>query len=83
VQVLVNAVSHRHINSKEHRGQLSNIRMISATQCRDHAKECDRLGRERDISIQRATVLMGMAHSWDLLSDYTGRYEAIVKAETK
>ncbi len=57
--------------------------MVSAAQCMTYAKECQQLGMAADISLQRATVLMRMAYSWDELADHTERYDAIVKAETK
>ena len=57
--------------------------MITAAQCRAYATECERLGKAPDISIQRATALMGMAHCWDMLADDTQRYDGIVRAETE
>ena len=57
--------------------------MITTAQCRANATECEWLGKTPDISKQRATSLMVMAHGWDVLGDHTARYEAIVIAETK
>ena len=56
--------------------------MISVAECKTHAVECERLGRVADISIQRATALLAMAQTWEMLADDTTRYEAIVMAET-
>jgi hypothetical protein len=55
--------------------------MITEIQCRIYAAECERLGIARGISIQRATVLMAMAHSWQRLADDRGRYDAILAKE--
>jgi hypothetical protein len=55
--------------------------LITASQCRAFAQECERLGKEADISIQRATALISMAQSWETLAEDAARYEAIVKAE--
>ena len=56
--------------------------MITDIQCRIYATECERLGIARDISTQRATVLMAMANSWHRLADDTVRYDAIVAKES-
>jgi hypothetical protein len=58
-------------------------RLISAAQCRAYAVECERLGNAADISIERATALISMAHGWDQLAEDMARYEAIVKAEAR
>ena len=57
--------------------------MISVAECETHAAHCERLGREPDISIQRATALLAMAQTWEMLAEETARYEAIVLAETE
>jgi hypothetical protein len=59
------------------------LRLISAAQCRDYTVECERLGKGADISIERATALISMAHSWDQLAEDMALYEAIVKAEAR
>ena len=59
------------------------LRLISAAQCRAYAVECERLGKAAEISIERATALISMAHSWDQLAEDMARYEAIVKAEAR
>jgi hypothetical protein len=59
------------------------LRLISAAQCRAYAVECERLGKAAEISIERATALISMAHSWDQLAEDMARYEAIVKAEAQ
>jgi hypothetical protein len=59
------------------------LRLISAAQCRAYAVESKRLGKAAEISIERATALISMAHSWDALAEDMARYEAIVKAEAR
>ena len=56
--------------------------MLTEIQCRTYAEECEGLSVVRGISIQRATVLMAMAHSWHLLAGQRGRYDAIVVEES-
>ena len=56
---------------------------ISAAECRFCAADCQRLAREPNVSIERATALMSLAQSWERLADDMGRYEAIAKAEPK
>jgi hypothetical protein len=55
--------------------------MITEIQCRTYAAECERLGVARGISSRRATVLMAMAHSWNMLAGQKERYTAIVAEE--
>jgi len=56
---------------------------LSEAECRFYAADCERLAKAHDISIERATALMAMAQSWEMLAEDTARYEAIVKAETR
>jgi hypothetical protein len=39
------------------------------------------LGRELNVSLQRATVLLAMSRSWTALTNQTDRYDAIMKEE--
>jgi hypothetical protein len=57
--------------------------MISATDCKTYAAECQQLGMVADISMRRATVLMGMATSLAGLANQIERYDAIVNDEVK
>jgi len=57
--------------------------MISEAQCRAYAVELERRAKAGDISIQRATALLSLAQSWEMLADDMARYEAIIKAETE
>ena len=58
------------LQSPRREGVLISLRCV-------HAAECERLGRAADISIQRATALVTMAQTWEMLADETARYEAI------
>jgi len=55
--------------------------MISTSQCRINAAECQRLGMVFDISIQRATALLAMSRSWTALAGQKERYDAVRKEE--
>jgi hypothetical protein len=55
--------------------------MLTVTECKAHAAECQHLMTAREISIQRATVLMAMSRSWVALTVLTERYTAILDEE--
>jgi hypothetical protein len=55
--------------------------MMSTTQCKANAAECQHLGMAFNISIPRATALLAMARSWAALASQTERYDAIRKEE--
>jgi hypothetical protein len=55
--------------------------MLTVTECKAHATECQLLMTVPEISIQRATVLMAMSRSWVALTVLTERYTAIVDEE--
>jgi hypothetical protein len=57
--------------------------MPTTEQCNAYAAEYQRLGQEADISIRRATVLMGISLSWTTLANQLDRLAAIVKDESK
>ena len=57
--------------------------MPTAEQCKIYEAEYQLLGREADISIRRATVLMGISLSWTTLANQLDRLAAIVKDESK
>jgi hypothetical protein len=48
---------------------------------RGTGEECLDLGTVRNISVQRATILMAMAQSWDQLASQRDRYGAILIEE--
>jgi len=55
--------------------------MISGQECRTYSADCEMLGRNLAISIQRATILLAMSRSGSALATQTDRYDAIVKEE--
>jgi hypothetical protein len=55
--------------------------MISTTQCKTYAAECQHLGMVFDISIRRATALLAMSRSWTELASQTEQYDAIRREE--
>ena len=55
--------------------------IMSEEQCRAYAADCLRLAKATDISLERATALMSIAHSWDMLADDMARYEAVIQTE--
>ena len=57
------------------------LMQISAAECRFYAADYLRQAKAPDISIERATALMSVAQSWEMLADDLARYEAIVKAD--
>jgi hypothetical protein len=56
--------------------------MPTAEQCKTYANEYQLLGREAEISIRRATVLLGISLSWTTLANQLDRLSAIVKDES-
>ena len=57
--------------------------MISGQECRTYSADCETLGTNLAISIQRATILLAMSRSWSALATQRDRYDAIVKEEDK
>jgi hypothetical protein len=57
--------------------------MPTAEQCRIYAAGYQRLGIEVDVSIRRATVLMGIANSWLALATQLDQLSIIAKDESK
>jgi hypothetical protein len=55
--------------------------MISTTQCKTYAAECQQLGTVSDISIPRATALLAMSRSWTALASQMAWYNAIRREE--
>ncbi len=56
--------------------------MISTTQCKMYAAECQHLGTVFDISTQRATALLAMSRSWTVLASQMQHYDALRKEES-
>ena len=57
--------------------------MISAEQCRAESATCLELGQKAEISIRRATVLIGMSRSWSALANQMERYDSIKEEEDR
>jgi hypothetical protein len=57
--------------------------MISGQECRTYSADCETLGTNLAISMQRATILLAMSRSWTALATQSDRYDAIVKEEDK
>ena len=55
--------------------------MSDASECRAHAEGCTRLGKDPDISMQRATALFLMSQTWTDLAKQTDKYDALVTEE--
>jgi hypothetical protein len=55
--------------------------MPTVEQCEAYAAECQSLGRKADVSIQRATALMGISQSWTVLASQLRRLADILKEE--
>ena len=55
--------------------------MPTAEQCKTYAAAYQRLGLEVEISIQRATALMGISQSWTTLASQLDRLSVITKNE--
>jgi hypothetical protein len=57
--------------------------MITQAHCKTYADDYQLLGRVPEISMQRATALMGISRSWTMLGNQLGRLAAIVEMEEK
>ena len=57
--------------------------MFTAEQCRIYAAEYQSLGQDAAISIQRATALMGLAHTLETLAFQIDRLAIIMNKEGK
>jgi hypothetical protein len=55
--------------------------MLKAEERRAYSEDCIRLGREPNISLQRATMLSAMSKNWTGLAGQLDRYEAVVKMQ--
>jgi hypothetical protein len=57
--------------------------LLTAQQCRTYATEYQRLGQQDNISIQRATALMGLANALEAAAFQLDRLTTIVNEEDK
>jgi hypothetical protein len=56
--------------------------MPTAEECKTYAADYEHLGREADISIQRATVLMGISQSLKMLAYQLDRLSYVERDES-
>ncbi|MEA2979011.1 MAG: hypothetical protein QOF91_3712 [Alphaproteobacteria bacterium] len=55
--------------------------MITSEQCKTYLTECEVMGSSPEISIQRATALMGICHALAALAQRLKRYDGVVQKE--
>jgi hypothetical protein len=55
--------------------------MITSEQCKSPLKECEAMGTAPEISIQRATAVMGICHALVALAQRLKRYDRVVQQE--
>ena len=55
--------------------------MITSEQCKTYLDECHVLGTDPDISVERATAIMGVCSALIVLGARLASLDAIVKAE--
>jgi len=55
--------------------------MVTQEQCKTYADDYQLLGRVPEISMQRATILMGISRSWTTLAGQLSRLAAIETEE--
>jgi hypothetical protein len=55
--------------------------MVTQEQCKTYADDYQLLGRVPEISMQRATILMGISRSWTILAGQLSRLAAIETEE--
>jgi hypothetical protein len=55
--------------------------VLTSSQCKIYATDCQQLGLTAEISIQRATILMAMSRSWTTLANQMLRYDTIIQEE--
>jgi hypothetical protein len=55
--------------------------MITSEQCKTYLTECEVMGTSPEISIQRATALMGICHALAALAQRLKRYDGVVQKE--
>ena len=55
--------------------------MITSEQCKIYLTECEVMGTSREISVQRATALMGICQALAALEQRLRRYDGVVQKE--
>ena len=57
--------------------------MITSEQCKAYLTECEVMGTSSEISIERATAIMGVCHALVALAQRLKRYDGVVRAENR
>jgi hypothetical protein len=55
--------------------------MITSELCKTYLTECEVMGTSPEISIQRATAIMGVCHALNALAQRLKRYDGVVQEE--
>ncbi len=55
--------------------------MITSAECRARLSECKELGCDPNISMQRATAIMGVCRAWIAMDQRVAEYTAILVQE--
>lgn len=56
--------------------------MLTAERCRTVSSQCRRLAEKLESTKRRATILMAMSRTWNILANQMDRY-AVIKKEEK
>jgi hypothetical protein len=56
--------------------------MITVAQCDAYFADCQKLGTDPAISLERARAIIGICHAWIQLTQRVRHYELVVKRET-
>jgi hypothetical protein len=57
--------------------------MITSEQCKTYLSECEVMGTSPEISIQRATAILGVYHALAALTQRLKRYDGVVREENR
>jgi hypothetical protein len=55
--------------------------MITSGQCRTYSTDRQNRAEAAGISVRRATALVAMSRSWNVLANQVDRYDAMLKEE--
>jgi hypothetical protein len=57
--------------------------MITSEQCKTYLTECEAMKNSPEISIQRATAIMGVCYALTALAQRLKRYDGVVQEENR
>ena len=57
--------------------------MITSEQCKTYLTECEVMGTSAEISIERATAIMGVCYALVALAQRLKRYDDVVEEENR